>query len=105
MVISRGYVVAPCPVLRMSCFTTISTRIQQSILVDAASHARITDFGLATIAQSVDTMRRNSDDQDPATRWTAPEILDGAISSKESDVFSFAMVMIEVRHEWVICEL
>ena len=31
-------------------------------------------------------------------RWTAPEVLNGARFSKEADIFSLAMVMIEVRH-------
>lgn len=32
------------------------------------------------------------------TQWTAPEILEGqGKSTKESDIFSFAMVMVEVR--------
>ena len=36
-------------------------------------------------------------------RWTAPEILNGGVASREGDIFSFAMVMIEVRHgRWTI---
>jgi hypothetical protein len=39
-----------------------------------------------------------SDDQGHIPRWTAPEILNNqGTYSKEADVFSFAMVMIEVR--------
>ena len=34
-------------------------------------------------------------------RWAAPEILKGNEHSKEADVFSFAMIMIEVRRKWV----
>lgn len=34
-------------------------------------------------------------------QWTAPEILNGqGTYSKETDVFSFAMVAIEVRYRW-----
>ena len=37
-------------------------------------------------------------------RWTAPEILnEEGTHSKEADIFSFAMVMVEARSEWVIC--
>ena len=31
-------------------------------------------------------------------QWAAPEILEGAISSKKADIFAFAMVVIEVHH-------
>lgn len=38
-------------------------------------------------------------------QWAAPEILKGEISSKETDVFAFAMVIIEVHHRWsTMCE-
>ena len=65
--------------------------------MDDAGHARITDFGLATVTQNLDSMRSTSEEQGHTARWTAPEILteDGTYS-KEADVFSFAMVMIEV---------
>jgi serine/threonine protein kinase len=66
--------------------------------VDAAGHARITDFGLATVTQNLESIRSASDDHGHTARWTAPEILNEEGSySKEADVFSFAMVMIEVR--------
>jgi serine/threonine protein kinase len=46
-------------------------------------------------------MRGASGDQGHSVRWTAPEILNGqGTYSKETDVFSFAMVTIEVRCEW-----
>jgi len=65
--------------------------------VDDTSHARITDFGLATVTQNLDSMQSTSEGQVNTPRWTAPEILtkDGTYS-KKADVFSFAMVMIEV---------
>ena len=70
--------------------------------MDAAGHALITGFGLTGIAQNTDSMRRDSCLLDHITRWTAPEILKAGTYSKEADVFSFAMVMIEVRYERVI---
>jgi len=66
-----------------------------NILVDDSGCARITDFGLARVTQSPDTMwsasRRGN-----TPRWAAPEVLDEKPHSKEADVYSFAMVMIEV---------
>jgi len=65
--------------------------------VDDAGLARITDFGLATVTQNLDSMRTASEDQGHTARWTAPEILtEEGTYSKEADIFSFAMVMIEV---------
>ena len=76
------------------------TRAQPNILVDSAGSARITDFGLATVTQNLDSMRTGSDDKGHTARWTAPEILnEQGTYSKEADIFSFAMVMIEVRCE------
>ena len=75
--------------------------LQPNILVDNADRARITDFGLATVTQNLDSIRSSSDDHGHTARWTAPEILhEQGLHSKEADVFSFAMVMIEVRHKW-----
>jgi len=52
-------------------------------------------------------MRSASGDQGHTARWTAPEILnEEGTFSKEADVFSFAMVMIEVHYErFILVEL
>ena len=68
--------------------------LQPNIMVDAHGRPRITDFGLA-LNQGV------PDQTNPTAggtaRWTAPEILNGeGRPSKKADVFSFAMVMVEV---------
>ena len=66
--------------------------------MDASDNARITDFGLAIVTQDLDSLRGGSDECGDGARWIAPEILeDRGTYSKEADVFSFAMVMIEVR--------
>lgn len=84
------------------CSTTRFTPVQQNILVDSDGRARIGGLGAAMVAQSmdsVDAMRVASYDQGYTARWTAPEILtEQGTYSQESDVFSFAMVMVEVRH-------
>ena len=81
-----------------SGLTTWLTPRQATILVDASGHARITDFGLAAVTQDLQLIRSGSGECGDSVRWIAPEISDGRSShSKEGDVFSFAMVMIEVR--------
>jgi len=76
---------------------TALIRVQPNILMDDTGHARITDFGLTTVAQNLDSVRTTSENQGHTARWTAPEILnEQGTYSKEADVFSFAMVMIEV---------
>ena len=66
--------------------------------MDASGHARISDFGLTVVTQNLDPVRKGSDECGDNARWIVPEILNGqGTYSKEADVFSFAMVMIEVR--------
>ena len=55
------------------CFTTILTFLQSNILVDATGHARITDFGGATIIQGPGSTQSVSDNPDHAVQWAAPE--------------------------------
>ena len=65
--------------------------------MDARGNARITDFGLAIVTQDLDSLQDGSDECGDGARWIAPEILqDRGTYSKEADVFSFAMVTIEV---------
>ena len=66
----------------------------------AAGLAQITDFGLATVTQDLDSIRNGLDEHSQCARWIAPEILGGRKTySKEGDVFSFAMVTTEVSCE------
>jgi serine/threonine protein kinase len=66
--------------------------------VDDAGRARIADFGLAMVTKNLDSMQSATCQRGHSARWTAPEVLGKGTHSKEADVFSFAMVMIEVRH-------
>ncbi|KAF9645427.1 kinase-like protein, partial [Thelephora ganbajun] len=67
-----------------------------NVLVDNSGHARIADFGFATVTRSPDSISSTSCRHGHTPRWTSPEILSGGAYSKEADIFSFAMVMIEV---------
>ena len=50
------------------------------------------------VTENLDSMQGTSTGNEHDVRWIAPEILDGrGIYSREGDVFSFAMVTIEVR--------
>ena len=73
------------------------TSRQSNILVDAAGIARVTDFGLAMVTHDLNSIREGLDEHGQCAQWIAPEILSGRETySKEADVFSFAMVTIEV---------
>ena len=66
--------------------------------MDDSGHAHIAGFGHATVTQDLDSMWNISVQRNYSKRWSAPEVLTGGGYSKETDVFAFAMVMIEVRH-------
>ena len=71
---------------------------QPNILVDTTGRARITDFGLYSVTQNLGSISGTPAEVRNTARWIAPEILDyRGTYSKEGDVFSFAMVTIEVR--------
>ena len=78
-------------------FTVVLIPRQSNILVDTTGRAWITDLGLAMVTQDLDSMWSASAIHSRSARWVAPEILDNqGPYSKEGDIFSFAMVMIEV---------
>ena len=92
--ISGGYAI----VLDRVTASILTPADQPNILVDSTGHAMITDCGLAVVTQNLDSIRGAPDEYGHSTRWIAPEILDNrGTFSKEADVFSFAMVIIEVR--------
>ena len=66
--------------------------------MDADGHARITGFRPAAIAEDVDSEQTIFDQRAGGNQWSAPEVLEGGAASKEADIFSLAMVMIEVLH-------
>ena len=65
-------------------------------LVDGAPHALIADFGIAIVTKNLDSARPATYQSHHTPTWSAPEVLRGENPSKESDVYSFAMIMVEV---------
>jgi len=81
--------------------------VQANILVDATGNARIVDFGLATVARDSNSLVSTVDEQGITARYTAPEILKSDVTrhTKESDVFSFGMIMVVVCDESASCRV
>ena len=78
-------------------FVVVLMPNQSNVLVDDTGRPRITGFGFSTVTHDLDYMWRTTPNHGHTTRWTAPEVLTGkGGDSKGADVFSFAMVMIEV---------
>lgn len=71
---------------------------QLNILVDGTGHAQITDFGLATVTQNLDSTWSTQPQHGYTTQWAAPEILNNEPHRKKADIFAFAMVMVKVCH-------
>ena len=66
--------------------------------MDTSNNPRITEFGFAMVAQNLDSTQSAQNQRGNAARWAAPEVSKGGkANSKEIDIFSFAMVMVEVR--------
>ena len=71
--------------------------------MDAAGHARISDFGGSIVTQDPDSTQSVSGNPDHAAQWAAPEITGGGGTySKEADVYTNPNLKIEVRYEWII---
>jgi serine/threonine protein kinase len=69
-----------------------------NMLVTADYTVKVADMGLSKLAEEVQGGMRNRSTMGGGgnPRWLAPEILNGKNASKESDVFSFAMVQLEL---------
>ena len=69
-------------------------------VVDNIPHARIADFGITIVTKNADSIRPATRQEAHTPRWSAPEVLLEQNPTKESDVYSFAMVTIEVYCVW-----
>ena len=70
---------------------------KENILVNAAGHACLSDIGFATLAHNGELKPDETESGTPSSRWTAPEVSKNSEFSKQSDVFSFGFVAVEVR--------
>ena len=74
---------------------------KSNVLIDNNGRACLAGFSPLMIIP--DELITSSDSPSGATlwvgsmRWSAPEVLKGQAPSKKTDIYSFAMVMIEVR--------
>ena len=69
---------------------------QPNVLIDYSGHARLTDFGFTSVVRGVDSILVTGV-QGYSARWAAPEVLgNGDRNTREADVFSFGMIVIEV---------
>ena len=68
------------------------TSHQPNILIDNDGHARLTDFGFASVVRGLHSVLVTSV-QGYTARWAAPEVLEtGDKNTRAADVFAFAMV-------------
>ena len=79
-------------------FATALRPHQTNILVENSGHILIKDFYLAKITQNPDSVRSASPQDGFSILWAAPEVWSNGDYNEKADVFSFAMVMIEVHH-------
>jgi len=97
MEISMGYVSVPFSYFL--CNTNLAP--QSNILIDHNGRACLAGFSLLTIIP--DGLVITSSDLPGGrahwmggVRWSAPEVLNGGTPSRKTDIFSLAMIMVEV---------
>ena len=70
---------------------------QPNVLIDHVGHARLADFGFASVVRGMNSVLV-TEVQGYTARWAAPEVLEsGDKNTREADVFVFGMVVIEVH--------
>ena len=81
----------------LRCFSPTPFIFQGNILVDKTCHARIADFGLTILS---DSMIPSLGTQGGTVRWMSPELLDSGAQDRQptrySDCYALGMVIYEV---------
>jgi len=82
--------------------------LQDNIVINAQGNPLLTDFGLSSIAEDLYSVTGSITPGGGTLRWSAPELL-GSFTAQggewvnpttQSDVYSLAMVIIEVTHQF-----
>jgi len=69
---------------------------QPNTLVDCDGHARLTDFGFASVVRGLNSVLV-TEVKGYTPAWAAPEVLEtGDKAAPEADIFALGMVVIEV---------
>ena len=69
---------------------------QSNVLISRRGRARLTDFGFTSVVRGLNSVRV-LELQGCTLRWAAPEVIRGRSGgTQEADIYSFAMVVIEV---------
>ena len=87
---------------------------QHNILIDAHGSPCLADFGLSSIAESICSVSGSSSTGGGTARWIAPELMRtgpttttegsrGVRPTPQSDIYSLAMVVVEVASRLVCC--
>ena len=89
------------------CFTVLTPR-KANVLVDVVDktpRACIADSGAAVVTRNPDSIRPATRQAGYFPRWSAPEVIKEQNPSMRTDIFSFAMIIIEVRRRWRMTHL
>ncbi|PSS36757.1 hypothetical protein PHLCEN_2v1388 [Hermanssonia centrifuga] len=74
-----------------------------NILVDSRGEACLSDFGLSRIKVHSTTIRKSKpSEMQGTTRWMSPEQMSVGVTTKKTDVYSFAMTIYEVSIKCIL---
>ena len=79
-----------------SAVAVLISSYQSNVLISRRGRARLTDFGFTSVVRGLNSVLV-PELQGCTLRWAAPEVIRGeGRSTQEADIYSFAMVVIEV---------
>ena len=75
----------------------ISHEVKENILVDSTGQARLSDIGFTKLVRTGESEFDWAQVGADGCRWAAPEIFQSGEFTKESDIFSYGFIAVEVR--------